>query len=286
MPRYHIVRATFLNIVATPHPTGVYSRLLKLAAEKPVAYRGSFRAAITAPGPISGMDGFSSFQLVTWVEINPDEPTINKAMLKKSEFPREGREFSRLYGVNGRVFYCVFDEHEHRLTVEIKNEDGSKISPNTVGIIFTALLSPKILGHKSEIIEVTVVPEKGALDYVLGFERLDTVEILVKRPNPDDITSKTKRVLERLKKMNAESEYTRLRRMPKTDGLELDDDHQTLAEVAAVNGHVEATGVNSAGQHDERSTRDIPKIESKTVPKDTSYFAALRDLARKARGIE
>ena len=283
MARDQIVRAAFLNIVATPHPSGVYTRLLGSAATKVVPFRGSSRAAITPLSRIAGSEDLYSFQLVTWIEIDPDEPTIDKAALKKADFPREGREFTRQYGVNGRVFFCIFDDKDHRLTVEIKNEDRRTISPNTVGELFTRLLSPRVLGTKAELVEVTVIPEKGALEHVLGFERLDTVEILVKRPNADDITTKTNRVLERLRKMKAESEYSRLRRMPKTDGLELDEEHQTLAQVAALNGYVDASGVDANGKHDERSTRDIPKVRSQAIPKDASYFAALRDLAKKAK---
>lgn len=280
MAEQEYIEAGFLNVVATPHPKGVYPRLLGAAAEKPVYFRGSFKAAITKPSPIADSPGFYSFQLVAWLEINPDEPTINKAALKKAAFPREGREFTRQYGVNGRVFYCILNEKTHIITVELKNEDGQRITPGSLERIFERLLSPQILGIKSELVEVTTIPKDDALEYVLGFKRLDRVEILVKRPNEDDLTSPANRVLQRLIDNKAKSELSVLTRMPKTDGLELDDEHLMLAEVGAVNGHVDSSGLDEADQHGKRSTREVPKIVRRILQKGTSYFAALRALAK------
>lgn len=283
MAQEEILEAAFVNVVATPHPKGVYPRLLKTAAEKPVYFRGSFKAAITALSPIAKEDGLYSFQLVAWMEIDPDEPTIDKAALKKAKFPREGREFTRQYGVNGRVFYCILDERKHLITAETRNSDGQKISPGMLERIFTRLLSPEILGIKSELVEVTVVPKDDAIDYVLGFARLDRVEILVKRPNNDDITAVANRVLQRLKDEKAKSEEIILTRMPKTDGLELDKEHELLARVGARNGHVDSSGVDEAGVHGKRSTREVPKIVRRVLQRGTSYFAALINVAKGAR---
>lgn len=285
MAEQEYVEAGFLNIVATPHPRGVYPRLLRAAAETPVGYWGSFRAAITKAEPVGGKgnDGLYGFQLLVWLEVNPDEPTIHKAQLKKSVFPREGRTFASVYGINGRVFYCVFDEPSHTLTVELKNEEGQRITPGRLGRIFSNLLSPEVLGVKAEMVEVTVIPREGALEYVLGFDRLDKVEILVKKPNNDDITTETNRVLKRLADMKAKSEKSVLVRAPKTDGLELDEEHLMLARVGAVNGHVDSAGLDHAGEHGKRSTREVPKIVRRFVQKGTSYIAVLRNLAKEAR---
>jgi hypothetical protein len=286
MAKQEYIEAAFLNVVATPHPTGVYPRLMKLAAdrsaERPVSYRGAFRAAITAPSPIADSEGLYSFQLVAWLEVNPDEPTINKAALKKAAFPREGREFAKQYGVNGRVFYCILNEKTHWVTAELKNEDGQNITPRILETIFTKLLSPETLGIDAELVEVTVVPKDDALDFVLGFKRLDKVDILVKRPNDDDITGHANRVLQRLIDEKAKSLETVLTRMPKTDGLELDEDHTTLAQVAAINGHVDSTGLDDHDQHGKRSTRELPKVVRRILQQGTSYFAALRSIARQA----
>ncbi len=278
-----LVEAAFLNVVATPHPEGVYLRLFRAAAEKPVQYWGELRAAITRPDKLAGTDDMYSFQLVTWMEVNPDEPAINKADLKKAVFPREGRNFTAKYGVNGRVFYCLLDTQTHVVTAEIKNEDGQRITPGRLAMIFVELLSPEVLGPKAELVEVTVVPTDDAIDYVLGFKRLDKVDILVKRPNNDDITQDTNRVMKRLMEQHAKSERSVLVRQPKTDGLELDEEHLRLARVAAVNGHVDSSGLDDDDEHGKRSTREVPKIVRRVLEKGSSYIAALRNVAKEMR---
>lgn len=273
----------FLNIVATPHPKGVYLRLLNTAAEKPVAFWGDFRAAITKPVALHDDATFHTFQMVIWLEVNSDEPTIDKAALKKAGFPREGREFTAKYGVNGRVFYCIFDEKKHLLTAELRNEDRKTVSPGRLERIFVELLSPEVLGAESELVEVTVIPTDDAIAYVLGLSRLDKVEILVKRPNQDDITSETNRVMAALIEQNAKSERRVISRQPQTDGIELSDENTTYARVAAHNGHVDSSGLDEEGVHDKRSTKEVPKVVKRVIAKGVSYLAALRNVAREAR---
>jgi hypothetical protein len=212
--------------------------------------------------------------------VNPDEPTIDKAALKKADFPREGREFVKKYGVNGRVFFCILDEKKHWVTCELKNDAGQTITPGILETIFTKLLSPEILGTESELVEITVVPKDDALDYVLGFKRLDKVDILVKRPNDDDITSDINRVLNRLIAEKAKSEQTVITRMPKTDGIELDEEHRMLARVGAVNGHVDSSGLDDENQHGKRSTREVPKVVRRVLQRGQSYFATLLGISK------
>lgn len=283
MANLEYVTAAFVNVVATPHPEGVYLRLFKKAARKVVQYWGDYHAAIVSPSKIAGEEDFYSFQLLTWVEIDPGDPTINKSVLEKESFPREGRAFSNQFGVNGRVFYCVLDTKKHLLTVELKNDDGQTISAGRVEMIFRKLLSPKILGVDSELVDVTIIPQDDALEYVLGFARLDRVDILVKRPNSDDITSATNRILADLTNQNAKSKEVSLTRAPATDGLELSEENETLAQVGAHNGRVDSKGLDEYGEKCERSTKEKPKIVKRIIEKGASYFGALRIIAKEAR---
>lgn len=266
--------AAFLNVVATPHPKGVYERLFRSAAHHIVRYWGSEHGAIGELLKIPGDEAFFTFSLSLWVEIDPDEPTIRKEDLTKANFPREGRDFTNQYGVNGRVFTCILDTHTHLLTIELKNEDGKKLSAGRAETIFQRLLSPEVLGVEAELVEVTLIPQDDALIYVLGFNRLDRLEILVKIPNSDDITTETNRVLERLRNQNAKSEKSVLARAPGTDGLEPDEEHMTLARVAAAgNGRVETAGLDGDGEKGERSTKEKPKLVRRILQKGQSYMA-------------
>lgn len=276
--------AAFLNVVATPHPVGVYERLIKQGANQIVHYWGAYHAAISEIIKIPGEDALFNFTLSTWIEIDPDEPTIRKEDLVKSGFPREGREFTHNYGVNGRVFSCILDTKNHLLTVELKNEDGKKLSATRAELIFQKILSPAILGADSESVEVALLPQDDALEYVLGFRRLDRVEIFVKLPNNDDSTTETNRVLNALREQNAKSDKSVLTRAPKTDGLVPDADHMIKARVAASgNGKVETSGLDENGEKGERSTKEKPKIVRRILQKGQSYLAVIRNIAREAR---
>lgn len=281
MPSF--IEAGFLNIVATPHPKGVYKRLLNVAAERPVSFWGPMKAAITEPLELHDDPSFLTFQLVIWTEVNPNEPAVNKTQLKKAAFPREGKSFVAEYGVNGRVFYCVFDVETHTLTAELRNEDGQTVSPRRLERIFVDLLSPEVLGSDAEEVEVTVIPTDDAVEYVLGLTRLDKVEILVKRPNADDITSATQQVMNELIEQNAKSERRVVTRQAKTDGIELSEENETYARVAAHNGYVDASGLDEDGEHDKRSTREVPKVVRTAIAAGTSFLVALRGVAKLAR---
>ena len=233
--------------------------------------------------PARDKSDFLIFNLVIWNEVNPDEPAIHKKNLEKANFPESGREFTLSYGVNGKAFACVFDEITHTLTVEVKNEDGKTIAPSRVGYIFETLLSPEVLGAEAEEVEVTVIPGQGAIAYVLGLKRLDRVEILVKRPNADDITSDTNRVMRSLIEQRAKSERRILVREAHADGLQLSEANLRRARVGAVNGHVNSAGLDGAGERATRSTKEVPQIVKRAVEAGASFTAALRAIARNAR---
>ena len=133
--------------------------------------------------------------------------------------------------------------------------------------------------------EATLIPTDDAITYVLGLDRLDKVEILVKRPNQDDITTETNRVMNALMEQKAKSEKRTVTRQPKADGIELSHENQVYARVGAHgNGYVESSGLDEDGVHDKRSTKEVPKIVKHAIARGVSYLAALRNVAREARG--
>jgi Domain of unknown function (DUF4747) len=202
MAQGQVVEFGFINVVATPHPKGVYLSLLKRAANSPVNFWGDQYAAITSPRAYDNEPDLFVGRLVTWTEINEDEPAINKQRLTETSLADLNFSVPADVGFNGRVFYYMLNEKTHVVSVELKNEFGKSISAGRTGKIFSRLMSPEVLGIDSEIVEVTVIPEEDALDWVMGIDRLDRIEILVKRPNADDITAKTNRIMNELDAQN------------------------------------------------------------------------------------
>lgn len=284
MPEDRVAAFGFLNVVATPHPDGVYERLLNVAANIPVQFWGSYYAAISKPKGSSEDPELLIGRLLVWVEIDPREPAINKQKLEEVNLDENNAKVAKEYGFNLRVHNYIFDLKSHVLTIELKNEPGQIISMSRIKRIFDRLFSPEILGRESELVETTVIPDDDALAQVLGFSRLDKVDINVKRPNEDDVIKETNEVLEELLGQNAQKQEVILTRAPKTDGIQLNDRNKKLARVAANNGYVTATGrMNDQRLTDKRSTKEYPKIIKYTIDGSHTILGALRAAAKAVR---
>lgn len=277
------IRVAFINVVATPHPPGVYERLFRYAANRPVQFWGSERAAITSIRARPDEAGIFTGQILTWVEIDPTSPAVNKERLEEVQLSADQRRMTNALGFNSRVFRFVLDVVEHRVSFLTFNEAGQRLSPRRALTIFDRVFSPEVLGTAAESVDVTIIPEDDALSYVLSIDRLDKVDILIKRPNDDDVTAETHEVLEELREQNAKRQEIILTRAAQTDGLELSEKNEKYARVASTNGHVTSRGRGADGEPDSRSTKEYPKLVEKMVEPGTSFVASLVEIAKSVR---
>lgn len=273
--RDQIIRIGYLNVVATPHPAGVYERLFRSAASKPVQYWGANTAAITSIRARRGEEDLFTGQILTWIEIDPKSPAVDKAKLEEVRLSSSAQAMTQSLGFNSRVFKFVLNVKTHVVTFEALNEYGQTLSPRRAQSIFERLLLPEVLGPKAEVVDVTVIPDDDALAYVLGIDRLDRVDIMIKRPNADDVTPETHEVLAELQEQNAKRQEIILTRAAQTDGLELSDKNKKYARVASTNGFVSSKGRNADGEQDVRSTKKYPKITEQLVSASGSFISAL-----------
>ena len=277
-----VIEIGFLNVVATPHPIGVYDRLLRSVAGEPVKFFGEQVAAITTPRAASGENHLLQGRIVIWTDIDEDQPGVNKRDLSAVRLSDMNFTVPNNLGFNGKVILYTFNTRSHVLAYEARNENGQTLSPRRAKRIFDLLMSPEILGLNAELVEVTVIPEDDALAFVLGLSRLDRVEILVKRPNQDDITDKANAIMAELMAQHAKSEDRVLTRAGGSDGLELSEENMVRAEVAATNGYVKSSGRDDEGEPDKRSTKEYPKIVRMVVDAGESFIGKVRDAARNA----
>lgn len=283
MATERVVSFGFLNVVATPHPRGVYERLLRQAANTPVQFWGEQFAAISALRQIDDEPDLFLGRLVIWTEIDPDAPAINKERLTEANL--SDLEFSppANVGFNGRTFYWVLNQARHIITLELTNEAGKTVSPMRGARIFENLLSSDVLGINSEAVEVTVIPEEDALTHVLGIERLDKVEILVKIPNADDISAKRKKIMKELQDQKVKRQELVFTRESGTDGIDLNAKNTTYAQVASAgNGHVKTRG-RQGDEVIERSTKEYPKIVRVVLDAGLTALGSIRAQAKRFR---
>ncbi|WP_082449293.1 DUF4747 family protein [Sphingomonas sp. Leaf67] len=272
----------FVNIVATPHPKGIYESALAAVANKPVNIRGRDWGIITKPIAVKGYDNLREGIVSVWTDIDSSEPSIDKATFKKVDVEAALREIFAKRGFNNRSFHYVLNIERHKVAVELKNDLGKTISVRQAGKLFEMLLSS--LNKDKQTYAVTVVPDEDAIDRVLGFERLDRVYILLKRPNPGDHDGgDADEVLRELDEQNLKQAEYAFARQPGTDGIHLNDENETRAEVAAENGYVRSSGVTADGKREKRSTKEYPRIVTLALEAGTAALSLIRDQAQRLR---
>ncbi len=182
MARPRTIEIYILNLAANPHPSGVYASLLRRAARFLVKARASDYAKITEPIAAVGHsgDGIYTGRILMWSEIDLRRPWLDlenedelSASLKNTiRIPNSARP-------NYRTFNYILSENNHKLYFKSKNEFGDRLGPNTCLAIFSRLLSQELLGFESPEVEVSLVPEKRALDRILSLSNLRTLTIRV-----------------------------------------------------------------------------------------------------------
>jgi len=282
MPEERTISVGFVNIVATPHPPGIYPAALADVANKPVRVRGNDWAILTRPSQSRGEDDLYEGLVSVWTDIDASEPSINKATFQKQDVEAALKKIFDERGFNNRSFSYVLDDQTHKVAVELKNELGKTISIRQIGKVFDLLLST--LNREGQTFEVTIVPEEDAIERVLGLSRLDRVDILLKRPNVGDHDSgDADEVLRELYEQNIKEAAYRFSRQPGTDGIHLNEENETRAEVAAENGYVKSSGLDEDGEKDQRSTKEYPKIVPLILAGGAIAIALLRNEAKRFR---
>lgn len=272
----------FINLVATPHPEGIYRSSLVQVANKPVNVRGNDWAIISRPKAVRGEPDLSEGVISVWTDIDASEPSIDKATFEQLDVEAGLKKVFAEKGFNTRSFAYVLNEGTHNIAVELVNEIGKRISIKQVEKIFQLLVSR--LNREGQTYEVTVIPEEDAIDQVLGLERLDRVTIFLKRPNPGDHDGgDADEVLRELDEQNIKQAEYSFVRQPGTDSIHLNGTNAMRAEVAAQNGYVKSSGVDENGKRDRRSTKEYPKIVALSLAAGALAISLVRDQAKRAR---
>jgi len=267
-----------INIVAQPHPEGVYLDALNHVAHNGVNFWGDDFATISQPNEIG--DGLYQGRILIWTEIDPDAPAINKAELVEVSLQDTGFVPPPELGFNGRIFTYTFREDIHHMFFELRNELGKNLAPKRANRIFSKLLAADRLPRDFPIVETTVIPEDDTIDRLLGLHQLNKLSIFLKRPNADEFGDRAQEVLEDLEDQGARSQDVVLKKAPGVQTLTPNEDNRLLAEVAAQNGHVSAVGKEEDGSKIDGSTLEYPKIMSAMVDDALSLAQAAARLAR------
>jgi hypothetical protein len=275
------LEAYVLNIVSTPHPDGIYPRLLRRASRFAVRARGSDYAKLTRPQRRD--DGLYTGRILVWTDIDLDAPWID--LENEDELAEELKRQIRIPAnarPNYRTFVYVFDELRHLFFYEARNELDQRLGPLTARRILARLMSHEMLEDQSFDVEVTIIPDEETIGKILRLPGLRKLRIKLNRPNPDDFEAKKRRILRDLAQNSARSMETELVRIPQSDGLTPTEEIKDLAEVAAENGFVEGEA-EVDGNKVKLSTREHPRKIVVEVDPEQSVLARLVSYVRQNR---
>lgn len=278
----NVIEIGFLNVVATPHPPGIYHEGLQQIANRPVRYRGKDYAVVLAPKKHPEDESLLEGVVSVWTDIDASEPSIDKATFEAQDVEDSLKAVFEQRGFNNRAFHYVMDTETHSLAVELLNENGKRLSVLQAGKIFQLLFGS--ISDGNQTYEVTIKPEEDAIERVLSFARLDRVTILLKRPNPGDHHgADADEVLRELEEQNMKQAEYDFARQPQSPGIALNEKNQTRAEVAAENGFVKGSGIDEYGERDTRSTKEYPLVVRQVLAAGTLFATALRNQAKRFR---
>lgn len=269
-----------LNTVVHPHPAGAYRKLFEIAGadSRGVRFHGDRFATLS---PISETrDGVFTGRLATWTEIDPHSNLIEKKSLKESLLSDSGVSLPDGVGFNSRVFSFAFREKDHKLFVELKNDENQSISIGRARLAILKVLQAVQPGDVDEL-DVHIVSQANAVDAVLSIKKIRKVEILLDLPNPDILSDKKKAILDEIQAIHAKRLKTEITKAAGEESLELSEQYRAMAELAKDNGYVFARGLDEYGDPVERNTKKYPMEVETVLGQDESRALATRRIAEK-----
>jgi hypothetical protein len=251
-----------LNIVATPHPAGIYSQMLNAVTDRQVKLWGSDRGKITKPKPLEDNPNILVGQILLWAHIDPESPWLNTEKNVEATPDEKRAVVDALPGnlePNFRPFYYAFVEDKHRLVFETRNEFGAHFSPQRAERMFSKLfgLLPK---NFPASFDATVIPEADSVEKIFKIPRLFSLEILIKRPNADDLGDEYERILKEMEAEGADRYKVEKKKASKAETLTPTKGTKAVAESARENGYVIGKGKDANGKKIVESTEKHPKV--------------------------
>jgi hypothetical protein len=272
-----------LNVVIHPHPLGAYRGLFEVAGNDPmgVRFHGDLFATLS---PISNTrNGVFTGKLAIWTEIDPSSNLIEKRTLKETLLSDASVQIPDGVGFNSRVFSFAFREADHRLYVELINDEGQTISIGRAKLaVFRVLaaLQPQSIDE----LDVHIVSQENAVEKVLAIPKLRKLLIQLDLPNPDDLSEEKRKILEEIERMGGKRIRAEITKSAGEESLEASDHYRAMAELAKDNGYVSGIGRDENGEVIQLSTKSYPNEIEVPVQADASRSIMTRVIAEQNDG--
>lgn len=279
MRNIRTIRVSQLNIVMdNPHSPQRYVDLFSAAKKiNPMVRLRGDEAAKLGPVDIkksNAGNGYITGDIYRFLNIDESAEWFNtEKNLPATDDETDEINIPAALRPNLKMIEFVFRPKSHRLYFVNKDRKHS-MTPQQAEKFFQALFDIICSRQDFPAVTVTAIPESNSIDALFSIPVLRKIEIKLARPNPDDFDIAERRILRRLEKINAKKIETNIIAQP-GESLEPDEEIRTLAEVAAQNGSVVASGLDGHGKKVIESTKDRPIDEPYTVDSEIEDSGAV-----------
>ncbi|MGI4767510.1 MAG: DUF4747 family protein [Janthinobacterium lividum] len=163
---------------------------------------------------------------------------------------------------NHAAFYFKLSEGLHTIVFETYSESKS-LSAASFEKYFKEVLRIKEVRQLFGRVEADIIKDYTAVDKILELPDLKELQIVIRRPNSDDIDDKLARVIERRLSEQDGDEYQEILKARGKHNLKPNERTKKLAGVAADNGQVHAKSIVN-GVMTTQDTLSVPLTETTT----------------------
>jgi hypothetical protein len=264
MARPSKIEVSAINIRIPADKPRQYSELINRLFEARIAIKvyGDSFVAITSFNKGTGLGVFSKYSEIdidgTWFDLEDFGPAEVEKVDEVS-IPENLRP-------NHSAFYFELSEENHVLAFESYSESKG-LSARSVEKYFGAALKHSSITDYYGRVEADIVKNYGEVERIIGLANLKELKIVIRRPNPDDVSGDlAAQIEERLSEQNGE-EYVEITRSKDDDGLQPNERSKRLAMVGAENGEVSGKSVVN-GVLTDHTTKEKPEKIVDTYNKD------------------
>lgn len=279
-----------INIVAQPHPPGIYEDLFDCAiAERPPVHihrdqYGKFGPGVAKELRLIDFEGghstiyYGDIHFFTRIDPQADwYDVINECSVTNPNHVEAIRQIQQ-YGPNDRKFRFVFFPDRHLLIFETRALKHT-VTAQTMKLFLTSSLTRYTNKFHLESIDLTIEPSRRAVEEIITMSDLASLEMLLQRPNPGDAlpSGLEDDIFEEMDTNGIREEYTTLKRS-KSKPIHLTPRRIDFIRVAARNGFVKGVGFHKSKRSniatDKRPLeyKNSIRIQQNDNPNDPRFF--------------
>jgi hypothetical protein len=254
-----------------------YTGLIELIASlrRGVKVRGDTYLAISYFEPKTGVGVFSKYTEIdidgNWFDLG-DFEAATPDKLGEINIPENLRP-------NLSQFWFLLNPKLHVIAFSSYSESRA-LSARSVERFLRESANWREVIRKFGVVEIDVVKSYDGVEKILDLPKLKELELIIKRPNSDDVGDDLARVIEeRLKGQNADV-YEESLKAKGAKNIEPNERTRKLALVAAENGQVRARSLVN-GVMTPADTEDIPLVEVEKYKSDEAESSVFSKVANR-----